>query len=96
MSTNAFAAGAYAQAQAKNYAIKMVGRYKVGLFGILGEEAYGYCKNSDLKRMDCSKVANVYAKFLKQEKGCDLVIALSHCGTAEDKAIAAASGGIWM
>ena len=93
LSTNAFAAGTYAQAQAKNYAIKMVGRYKVGLFGILGEEAYGYCKNSDLKRMDCSKVANVYAKFLKQEKGCDLVIALSHCGTAEDKAIAAASEG---
>ena len=93
LSTNAFAAGTYAQAQAKNYAIKMVGRYKVGLFGILGEEAYGYCKNSNLKRMDCSKVANVYAKFLKQEKGCDLVIALSHCGTAEDKAIAAASEG---
>ena len=43
-------------------------------------------------------MANVYAKFLKLVgKGCDLVIALSHCGTAEDKSsIAAASEGIWM
>lgn len=93
LNTNAFGAGIYGQAGAKNYAIKWIGGYKVGLFGLLGDEAYGYCKNSDLKRMDCSKVANVYAKFLKQEKGCDLVIALSHCGTEEDLAIAAASEG---
>ena len=93
LNTNAFGAGIYGQAGAKNYAIKWIGGYKVGLFGLLGDEAYGYCKNSDLKRMDCSKVANVYAKFLKQEKSCDLVIALSHCGTEEDLAIAAASEG---
>lgn len=67
----------------------------MGLFGLVGDEAYGYCKNSDLKRMDCAQVANVYAKFLKQEKGCDLVIALSHCGLEEDLATAAASEG-WL
>ena len=43
------------------------------LFGLVGDEAYGYCKNSDLKRMDCAQVANVYAKFLKQEKGLSLI-----------------------
>ena len=93
LSTNPFGSGAYGHAGAKNYVVKRVGEHLVGLFGLVGDEAYGYCKNSDLKRMDCAQVANVYAKFLKQEKGCDLVIALSHCGTAEDKAIAAASEG---
>ena len=93
LSTNPFGSGAYGHVGAKNYVVKRVGEHLVGLFGLVGDEAYGYCKNSDLKRMDCAQVANVYAKFLKQEKGCDLVIALSHCGTAEDKAIAAASEG---
>ena len=93
LSTNPFGSGTYGHVGAKNYVVKRVGEHLVGLFGLVGDEAYGYCKNSDLKRMDCAQVANVYAKFLKQEKGCDLVIALSHCGTAEDKAIAAASEG---
>ena len=30
--------------------------------------------------MDCAEVARVYARFLKEEKGCDLVIAISNCG----------------
>ena len=34
--------------------------------------------------MDCAEVARVYARFLKEEKGCDLVIAISHCGMEED------------
>ena len=93
LSTNPFGSGTYGHVGAKNYVVKRVGEHLVGLFGLVGDEAYGYCKNSDLKRMDCAQVANVYARFLKQEKGCDLVIALSHCGTAEDKAIAAASEG---
>lgn len=95
VSTNAFGAGPYGLAGAKNYAVKRVGGHLVGLFGLLGDQAYGYCKNSDLKRMDCSKVANVYARFLKEQKGCDLVIALSHCGLEEDLATAAASEG-WL
>ena len=95
LSTNPFGSGAYGHVGAKNYVVKRVGEHLVGLFGLVGDEAYGYCKNSDLKRMDCSKVANVYARFLKQEKGCDLVIALSHCGLEEDLATAAASEG-WL
>ena len=66
LSTNAFGYGAYAETGARNYAIQSVAGYKVGLFGLIGKEAYGYCKNSDLTRMDCIKVANVYAKFLKE------------------------------
>lgn len=92
-SHNAFASGTYAETGAVNYAVTEVNGYKVGLFALEGEESYGYCKNSDLTRMDCSAVANVYAKFLKEEKDCDIVIAVSHCGDAEDKAVAEASQG---
>lgn len=93
ITTNAFGYGEYAQTGAVNYAIKRVNGHKVGLFGLEGAESYGYCKNSDLTRMDCIAVANRYAKFLKQEMGCDLVIAVSHCGDEEDLATAAASEG---
>ena len=54
LSTNAFGAGAYAKTGAKNYAIRQVAGYRVGLFALEGEESYGYCKNSDLTRMDCA------------------------------------------
>lgn len=93
LSTNAFGAGAYAKTGAKNYVIRQVAGYRVGLFALEGEESYGYCKNSDLTRMDCAEVARVYARFLKEEKGCDLVIAISHCGMEEDRATARAQEG---
>lgn len=93
LSTNAFASGEYAETGAKNYVVTEVNGYKIGMFGIVGENAYGYCKNSDLTRMDASAVANVYAKFLKEEKKCDLVIAISHCGDGEDKVTAQNSEG---
>ncbi len=93
LSTNAFGAGAYAETGAKNYAIRRVGGYKVGLFALEGAESYGYCKNSDLTRMDCAQVAKIYSRFLKKEKGCDLVIAISHCGIEEDRATARAQEG---
>ena len=93
LSTNAFATGEYAETGAVNYVVTEVNGYKVGLFGLVGSNAYGYCKNSDLTRMECSAVANVYAKFLKEEKGCDIVICISHCGDSEDVAFAEASEG---
>ncbi|MBR6786585.1 MAG: bifunctional metallophosphatase/5'-nucleotidase [Clostridia bacterium] len=93
LTTNAFATGEYAETGAVNYAVTEVNGYKVGLFGLVGSNAYGYCKNSDLTRMECSAVANVYAKFLKEEKGCDIVICISHCGDSEDVAFAEASEG---
>ncbi len=92
-SHNAFASGQYAETGAVNYAVTEVNGYQVGLFALEGEESYGYCKNSDLTRMDCAATANIYAKFLKEEKGCDIVIAVSHCGDEEDKAVAEASQG---
>lgn len=93
ITTNAFGYGEYKETGACNYAIRYINGYKIGLFALEGRESYGYCKNSDLVRMDCSAVANVYAKYLKLEKGCDLVIAVSHCGDEEDLATAAASEG---
>ncbi|MDE7221398.1 MAG: 5'-nucleotidase C-terminal domain-containing protein [Oscillospiraceae bacterium] len=91
--SNAFASGQYAETGAVNYAVTEVNGYQVGLFALEGEESYGYCKNSDLTRMDCPTVANIYARFLKEEKACDIVIAVSHCGDEEDKAVAEASQG---
>ena len=93
LSTNAFASGEYAETGAVNYVVTEVNGYKVGLFGLVGANAYGYCKNSDLTRMECTPVANIYAKFLKEEKGCDIVICISHCGDSEDIAFAEASEG---
>lgn len=93
LSTNAFATGEYAETGAVNYAVTEVNGYKIGLFGLVGSNAYGYCKNSDLTRMECAPVANVYSKFLKEEKGCDIVICISHCGDSEDIAFAETSEG---
>ena len=95
LSTNPFGSGAYGHVGAKNYVVKRVGEHLVGLFWPGRRRSLRLLQNSDLKRMDCAQVANVYAKFLKQEKGCDLVIALSHCGLEEDLATAAASEG-WL
>ena len=93
LSTNAFASGEYAETGAVNYAVTELNGYKIGLFGLEGENSYGYCKNSDLTRMDCIATANIYSKYLKEVEGCDIVIAISHCGDSEDQAIAAASEG---
>lgn len=91
--TNAFGAGAYAETGAVNYSITEVNGIKIGLFGMTGSNAYGYCKNSDLTRMECIATANAYSKYLKEVEGCDLVIAVNHCGDTEDHDIAAASEG---
>lgn len=93
ITTNAFGAGEYAETGAVNYVVTEVNGIKVGMFGLEGANSYGYCKNSDLTRLECAPVANVYAKFLKEEKGCDIVICISHCGDSEDVAIAEASEG---
>ncbi|MGI6700496.1 MAG: metallophosphoesterase [Christensenellales bacterium] len=93
LSANAFASGEFAETGAVNYVVTEVNDIKVGLFGLIGASAYGYCKNSDLTRLECVPVANTYAKFLKEEKGCDIVICISHCGNSEDKAIAEGSEG---
>lgn len=93
LSTNAFASGEYAETGAVNYAVTELNGYKIGLFGLEGENSYGYCKNSDLTRMDCIATANIYSRYLKEVEGCDIVIAISHCGDVEDRAIAAASEG---
>lgn len=93
LTTNAFASGEYAETGAVNYVVTEVNGIKVGMFGLEGANSYGYCKNSDLTRLECVPVANVYAKFLKEEKGCDIVICISHCGDSEDVAIAEGSEG---
>jgi len=91
--TNAFGAGEYAATGAVNYAITEVNGIKIGMFGLEGANSYGYCKNSDLTRIECINTANVYSKYLKEVENCDLVIAISHCGDSEDLATAAASEG---
>ena len=58
------------------------GPWKVGILGI-GIELAGLVPESlygATKYMDPIEAANKYAKVLKQEKNCDLVICLSHLG----------------
>lgn len=95
ITTNAFGAGEYAETGAVNYVVTEVNGYKVGMFGLEGANSYGYCKNSDLTRLECVPVANVYAKFLKEEKGCDIVICISHCATAKTLPSLRAAKAIW-
>lgn len=61
------------------------GNLKVGLFG-LGVELKGLVPNDKFKEtkyLDPIEIANEQAKFLK-EKGCDLIICLSHLGYSYD------------
>ena len=75
-STNAFGAGAYAKTGAKNYAIRQGAGYRVGLFALEGEESYGYCKNSDLTRMDCAEAVS-YTHLCFQGSGLLFLISFS-------------------
>jgi len=70
-------AGAFAP-----YRVIQKGRWKIGLLGI-GIELEGLVPEAlygATKYKDPIEAANKYAKILKQEKNCDLVICLSHLG----------------
>ncbi|SES01275.1 bifunctional UDP-sugar hydrolase/5'-nucleotidase [Pedobacter rhizosphaerae] len=63
------------QKAVKSYQVITYGKYRVGVTGV-GEVA----KIDGLKVSDPNVALNKIAQFLKEEKGCDLVVCLSHLG----------------
>jgi 5'-nucleotidase len=66
---------------------------KIGIIGLLTDVSSvvdsGIAKV--LQYQDPVKVVNKYAEYLREEKGCDMVICLSHLGYTEDKEVAAST-----
>jgi len=60
---------------------------KIGLLGLMGEEAAGNAPMSGVTFEDAIDNAKKTAATLKNEEGVDLVIALSHSGTSVDQSI---------
>lgn len=70
--------------------VKRAGK-KIGFIGLLTDIRRVVDKNiaDEFKFLDPAEVANELAEYLKKEKGCDMVICLSHLGYEEDKEVAA-------
>lgn len=65
---------------------------KIGIIGLLTDVSDVVVASiaAQLQYIDPIPVTNQYAEYLKNEKGCDFVIALSHLGYREDCELAAA------
>ena len=66
---------------------------KIGIIGLLTDVSS--VVDSEIAKVlqyqDPAKVVNKYAECLREEKGCDMVICLSHLGYTEDKELAAST-----
>ncbi len=67
----------------KPYKIVKKGGKKVGIIGLLVDVTTVVDRDiaENMTYLDPIEVTNKYAKILKEEKGCDIVIVLSHLGT---------------
>lgn len=70
--------------------VKKAGK-KIGIIGLLTDisRVVDIKKVGNLDYQDPAAVVNRYAEYLKNEKGCDLVMCLSHLGYSEDVKLAA-------
>lgn len=68
------------------YTIKKIGGKKIGFIGINIDPANLISKENytGMKYEDSIEAANATAAMLKKEKGCDLVVAVTHIGVARD------------
>ena len=64
---------------------------KIGIIGLLTDISRVVDINlvGNLKYQEPAGVVNRYAEYLKNEKGCDLVLCLSHLGFSGDERLAA-------
>lgn len=70
----------------KQYQIVEKGGFRIGVFGLIGDDAKQVAPNSSpLKITDRIKTAKKIVKVLREEEKVDLVICLSHSGVAMDK-----------
>lgn len=79
------------------YAVVERGGYKVGVIGMLCDISTVVAKTTSdrIPRIgDDTEVANGWARHLREQEGCDMVIVLSHMGYDADCAYAARSEGV--
>ncbi|MDR2834758.1 MAG: metallophosphoesterase [Bacteroidales bacterium] len=68
------------------YVILKRGGLKIGIFGLLGKDAYAVCPDiKPLKFVDNISTAKSIVKILKNVEKVDFVICLSHCGVQKNK-----------
>ncbi|MFC5602759.1 bifunctional metallophosphatase/5'-nucleotidase [Sporosarcina koreensis] len=70
----------------KEYVVLERKGIKIGVFGLMGEEAAGNAPMSGVTFHDAIESAKSTVDLLRDKEGVDLVIALSHSGTATDPA----------
>ncbi|MDE5790542.1 MAG: bifunctional metallophosphatase/5'-nucleotidase [Muribaculaceae bacterium] len=68
------------------YVIKKIGKKKIGFIGInIAPESLISSENyKGMKYVDAVQTANHWASFLKNDKKCDLVVAVTHIGYTSD------------
>ncbi len=68
------------------YVIKKIGKKKIGFIGInIAPESLISSENyKGMKYVDAVQTANRWASFLKNDKKCDLVVAVTHIGYTSD------------
>lgn len=79
--------GTALEGKVRPYAIFRRAGLRIGVFGLTVDVSSVVNASSvaGMKFLDCSVTANRWARFLKEEKRCDFVIALTHIGYDEDE-----------
>lgn len=80
----------------KPYAIVKKAGKKIGVIGLLTDISRVVDRTliQGLEYQDPVPIVSRYAKYLKEEKGCDLVVCLSHLGYDEDCEVAGMTEGV--
>ncbi len=68
----------------KDYTVIEKNGYKIGLFGILGDDAVYDSPTAEVAFADPIESAKRVVKILREEEKVDMVVALSHSGTEDD------------
>lgn len=89
-------AGTELEGIVKPYTIVRRAGKKIGIIGLLTDimKVVDHDIADDLTYQEPAGVVNELAGFLKEKKGCDMVICLSHLGYSEDKELAAATRNV--
>ncbi|MBH1940821.1 bifunctional metallophosphatase/5'-nucleotidase [Mobilitalea sibirica] len=69
----------------KDYTLLERKGIKIGIFGLMGEEAASMAPMSEVEFGDAVENAKRVVKILKEQEKADLIICLSHSGTNQDK-----------
>ena len=69
----------------KDYTVINRGGVKIGVFGLLGEDAQSHSPMSEVSFYDSVKKSKEIVHILKNEEKVDLIVCLSHSGTTNKK-----------